>query len=65
MNLLQPDEPTEARVELVPGKVQNLTIGMISLEDRDIYQYIDEPSPMAKYVIDESYLVNVTVPKLQ
>ncbi len=59
------DHPSQAIVAIIPGNVKEFELGMIPLTKKEISDYIDQPSPMAKYVIDESYLDNTSAPKVQ
>ncbi len=54
--LLDLGNPYQATIEIIPGKRKGFEMNSISLDSNEIGHYFDDPSPMAKYVIDQDYL---------
>lgn len=48
--------PTQAIVEVIPGKDLGFGLDVIPLNSREIEDYFSEVSPMASYLIDASHL---------
>ncbi len=47
---------SQAIVEVIPGKGESFSLDTISLNSREILDYFEEPSPMARYIINRNYL---------
>lgn len=54
--LLDTGNPIKATVEIIPGKSNEIQLDTIALNSREIPDYFEKPSPMARYIIDSIYL---------
>ena len=61
--LRDPVNPSQALVELIPGKQTDFELDVIALDSREIHAYTNGDSPMTKYVVNQDYLVNISTGK--
>ena len=52
------DNKTLAIVEVIPGREDCIQFDQIPLNSAEILDYFDQPTPMAKYVIDQKHLTS-------
>ncbi len=56
LELTDSGNPLLAVVEVIPGKDMGFDPDVIPLNSPEILDYFEEPSPMARYIIDQCYL---------
>lgn len=54
--LQPPTDRYRATVEVIPEMGKEFALDKIQLNSSEILHYFDGPSPMARYIIDQTYL---------
>lgn len=49
----------QATIELIPYKQSDFELSGVALDSNEIHDFIDGHSPMAKYIIDREFLMEV------
>ena len=55
--LLEREDSYQATIELIPDKCADFELDKISLYSTEIHDYLISNKGMAKYIIDEEYLI--------